>query len=316
VSKFLAPFYWLKEYITDALIISSHKAFLQERYFYFRVFKKNYVRYKYWIEPKRAASSLAIDIFIPVIEKDLNVLPHVIQGIKTHLKHPLKNIYIVAPNVDAIKNSAIQADCIFVDETTVCTITKKEINFLVNGYDRSGWIYQQLLKFNFDKIGSCEHYLVVDADTVFIRDICFEGGGKLYFDFSDEYHQPYFSAFEMLTGLKHSVPVSYIAHYMLFKKSLLRELKDEIEKRSGKSTERTIIGLRDKIKEYSYFSEYETYANYCTQKYPKMFRLRYWFNKSFKLEMLADFYKLKDEEQAEQKSLSFHSYNIIGNQTC
>ncbi|MBS1613284.1 MAG: hypothetical protein JST49_10720 [Bacteroidetes bacterium] len=295
-----------KAWIGNLLILRSAKVWKQNRAFYFQLFLKEYDTYQAWIEPI-ATSTLPIDIIIPAIEKDLMALPYVIEAARKYIKHPIGNIYIVAPNTPAIRACAQAAQCEFVNEIDVCNTSKAEIDFVVNGVNRSGWIYQQLLKFNFIKVGSCTHHLVLDADTVFVKDIVFENGGKYFFDFADEYHTPYYRAYEMLTGLTHTMPISFVSHYMLFSKQMLQNLKEHIETHTAKSVEHAIIDLKLSITDQSNFSEYETYANFCIAKAPQKYSIRYWFNKSCKIEELA---KLPLLERSDKwRSISFHAYN-------
>lgn len=290
-------------------IITSCDVFRKDRTFLYNIFKKDYNVYKRWIEPS-APSALAIDVVVPVIEKDLKVLPYVIEGIRKHVKHPIKNIYIVAPNKEVIVNAAKREGAVFIDEVGVCSISKEQINFVVNGNNRSGWIYQQLLKLNLNKIGTERFALVVDADTVFIQDTVFEKNGKLYFDFSDEFTKPYYTAFEMLTGMQHKSQVSFVSHYMLFDKQRLEELKQHIKNvGNGKEAEHIIIDLKEKIIDNSYFSEYETYANYCISKHANDYRLRYWFNKSLNSKEPGTFEEIISKNRSVHKSVSLHAYN-------
>ncbi len=54
---------------------------------------------------RQVASKIKIDVLIPVIEKDLKVLPFVIDGVRKNVKHPIGNILIVAPPSEKIKKS-------------------------------------------------------------------------------------------------------------------------------------------------------------------------------------------------------------------
>ena len=49
------------------------------------------------------ASDEPIDVVIPIISKDLAILPLCLQGVRKNICHPIKAIYIVAPNDPAIK---------------------------------------------------------------------------------------------------------------------------------------------------------------------------------------------------------------------
>lgn len=295
-----------KAWIGNLLILRSAKVWKQNRAFYFQLFLKEYDTYQAWIEPI-ATSTLPIDVIIPAIDKDLQTLPHVVRAARKHVKHPIAGIYILAPNSPAIMSCAKELQCHYVNEQDVCSIAKSEIGFVINGINRSGWIYQQLLKLNLVKVGTCKHHLVLDADTIFVKDVNFEYKGKLYFDFSDEYHSPYYVAYEKLTGYKHAMPVSFVSHYMLFNKGMLENLKQHIYKQTGKSVEQAIIDLKSSVVDPSNFSEYETYANYCIKNAPKQYRLRYWFNKSCQLKDLDNLQQIINE--GPWRSVSFHAYN-------
>lgn len=291
---------------SNLLIMRSAKLWAQKREFYFNLFKREYPAYKYWIEPT-AASTVPIDIIIPAIDKDLEALPYVIEAARKFVKHPIAGIYIIAPHSNAIIACAQATQCHFINEQEVCAISKSEIDFVVNGINRSGWIYQQLLKYNLHKVGTCKHHLVLDADTVFVQNVAFEAKGKHYFDFADEYHKPYYEAYEKLTGLRHTMPISFVSHYMFFDKLLLQNLKNHIEAYTGKSTEQAIIDLKFSIADQSNFSEYETYANFCLAKMPEKYSIRYWFNKSCQIKELSGLQQLQNT--GKWRSISFHAYN-------
>ena len=48
-------------------------------------------------------SATPIDIVIPIIRKDLDILPLCLQGVRKHVNQNVKNIYIVAPDDADIK---------------------------------------------------------------------------------------------------------------------------------------------------------------------------------------------------------------------
>ena len=148
----------------------------------------------------------------------------------------------------------------------------------------------------------------MDADTFFIRDRVFEFKGKTVLDFSDEFCDPYYKTYEQLMGIKHEHKVSFICHYMLLEKKKLSALKKHIEKHNNLAWDQAIISLIDE-EQNSYFSEFETYANYVLTKYPQEFKIEYWFNTSLS-KTTSDYAEMLQEYQAKRtKSLSFHTYN-------
>ena len=162
--------------------------------------------YLFWLanfhfSPNKIAdikSDLKIDVVIPTTEKDIVTLPHVIDGVLTNIRHPLGSIFLVSPHSEKIKQICSLKNCIFIDEDAVAPVDKDSIEYTVNGVDRSGWIFQQLLKWSGDKFCNQDYYLTVDSDTILIRPQVFEYNNKLVFNVSDEYHKPYFEIYERL----------------------------------------------------------------------------------------------------------------------
>ena len=52
--------------------------------------------------PKLEASEEAIDVVIPIIRKDLKILPLCLEGVRRCVAHPFAAIYIVAPAEEEI----------------------------------------------------------------------------------------------------------------------------------------------------------------------------------------------------------------------
>lgn len=207
-------------------------------------------------------SSLAIDVVIPIIQKDLAILPLCLEGIRRCVKNRISQIYIVAPNQKAITDFCRDNQLTYVDETSVLGITPKDINLIVNGVNRSGWIFQQLLKLS-GAIGTEKYFLTVDADHVMIKEHVFlTDKEETVFYMSNERFQCYYDNMKRLCGVKNKSWLSYIDHKMLFSKSRLQELRRLIEHSSGKPWIQAIIDSLDRT-QTSGFSEFELYGNFC-----------------------------------------------------
>ena len=63
------------------------------------------------------ASDEPIDVVIPIISKDLAILPLCLQGVRKNICHPIKAIYIVAPNDQEIVDFCKKEQLIFVEWT-------------------------------------------------------------------------------------------------------------------------------------------------------------------------------------------------------
>jgi hypothetical protein len=297
------PDFPVRKYLFDA-------EYKKSREFYYWYYKEYKFRNGADINFKENISSdVEIDLYIPSHEKDLDVLPYAIQYAKMNLKHPISSIYVVSPESKPIQDVCKKYGCIYVNEFDVLNFKKSDIDYKINGVDRSGFLCKQLISLQADKVCKKEHILAMDSDTLFIRPRVFEYKGKYILDFSDEFHIPYFQSHERLTGLKHSEPVSYITHFMLYEKKKLRELRQLIENTTGMDFTSSLLKNVDK-NEMSYFADFETYPNFVLEKYRSQYVIEYWYNKSYKRNELKDLESIITPELKEHyKTISFHSYN-------
>lgn len=260
------------------------------------------------------ASAPKLDILIPAIEKDLATLPYVIDSLRRYVRHPISNIYIVSPENSRIRQLCSRKSCIFVNETAVLPFTKKAIRYSSSRWNRSGWLYQQLLKMNGDQVCREKYFLVIDADTVLIRPHRFRSGGKTIF-YCRSWSQPeYFRTYRKLLGSPAPAPKSFVTHYMLFDSAKLASLKRKLEARHGMSWHAAILRSINKKRQFG-FSEYETYANYVYSTSSSSALLKNANNKSLKTPVASLGKEQLSKYARTYRSLSFHQrkgYSIPG----
>ncbi|MBB6671371.1 DUF6492 family protein [Cohnella nanjingensis] len=242
---------------------------------------------------------------IPAIEKDLGTLPHVIDAVRLHVRHPIGRIYVVSPESERIRKLCKRKGCTFVNERKVLPITKNDIHYSSKRWERSGWLYQQLLKLGGTSVVSRKHYLVVDADTVFIRPHRFLVDGKTVF-YCRKWSQPeYFVTYRKLTGERAKAPRSFVTHYMLFDKTKVSAMKRDFEAKHGTRWYRAIIRSINKKKQFG-FSEYETYGNYLYARHPGKVVMKSAQNKSLHSNAGALSAERIRKLATKFRSLSFH----------
>jgi hypothetical protein len=261
----------------------------------------------FYVSLMSLGSVLPIDVLIPAADKDADVLPYTIDGVRRNVRHPISNVFIVAPRSARIESVCRKKGCEYVDERALTGIDPDSIHVHVGGVDRSKWVYQQFLKWSGDAIVRNPHYLVVDADTILVRPQVFERNGRTIFNYSDEYYQPYFDMYRRL--LKESVlsPVSFTSHQMLFEIDLLRQLKNRIEEINGCKWHEAILKNLDPA-EMSSCSDYDTYGQYVFAHFAGRVAIEYWFNLSLTRKNLRSVHLLTLEYAGKYKSVSFHSY--------
>lgn len=188
-----------------------------------------------------------------------------------------------------------------------CLLQKNKIHFLCDGIDRSGWLIQQFIKLNGDKICSSSKFLVIDADTVLIRPQIFEYNNKDILLFSDEFHEPYYQVFEKIFAYKTKDQISCVTHHMLFDIEKLKKMKAEIEHIHKKLWHDAILDILD-YSQLSCFSEYELYGHWVCKNFTSDVCRRYFYNIALSKERLRDISKLERQYSGAQRSISFHSY--------
>ena len=257
------------------------------------------------LSSRHTTSSVAVDVVIPATDKDLTTLPLAVHSVRMHLKHPVGTVYVIGPIESAVRGLCDGLDVTFVDESTACRIPKRQIEYVVDGVDRSGWLFQQFIKLSADGVARTDKFLVMDADTALIRDQVFEHRGKTIVNQSDEFHQPYRDAYRRVTGTEPSSSLSFVTHHMLFDKEQLRQLKADIEARGQMNWEDYILASLD-YSESSNFSEYELYGNHLMRSEASV-QKAFWFNIALDRSALpVD--DLDGLASGWTKSVSFHSY--------
>ncbi len=248
-----------------------------------------------------------IDVVIPIIAKDLKILPLCLEGVRRCVMHPIQQIYIVAPKESPIVDFCREHELQFVDENSVFGFSPRSLNLQVHALDgrspnRSGWLFQQLVKLS-GKIGTCRRYLCIDADHILIRPHVFlTEAGKTVFYMSYEEHQPYYKNIQkLLPGLKLDT-LSYVDHKMLFDKELLCDLHQALSQRFNMEWTDAIIQNYD-LTEIAGFSEFEIYGNYVTNK-----ERRPWLQKRLPYSKLADYDQLQLKWARSRCSLTFPDY--------
>lgn len=257
--------------------------------------------------PPLTASVEAIDVVIPIVAKDLRILPLCLEGVRRQVQHPIQDIYIVAPVQQEIVQFCDEHGLRFVDECSVLGFGPKDLNLLVQQQDgrvldRSGWLFQQFIKLS-GKVGTCRHYLCIDADHVLIRPHTFlTDDGRTVFYMSYEEHQPYYDNIRQLLPDLSLDRLSYVDHKMLFDKHQLEALHKALSQRSGKSWTDTITESYDRHC-FSGFSEFELYGNFVTNKVQ-----RPWLQKRLPYSRMADYDTLCRKWNSSRWSLTFPDY--------
>ena len=238
--------------------------------------------------PQLQSSAEAIDVVIPIVGKDLRILPLCLEGVYHCVAHPIQQIYIVAPAQDEIVCFCEEHGLQFVDEREVLGFGPKDLNLQIQNSDgsqsnRSGWLFQQLIKLS-GRVGTCQHYLCIDADHVLIRPHVFlTQDNKTVFYMSYEEHQPYYDNIHRLLPDLALDKLSYVDHKMLFDKQQVERLHQALTQGTGLSWTDVVLKSYDRSS-FAGFSEFELYGNFVVDKVQ-----RPWLQKRLPYKKMADY---------------------------
>jgi len=235
------------------------------------------------------ASKEFIDVIIPVITKDLDILPYCIQGVRRNVLNRIKDIYLVGPPSTQLIEFAKTNNLNFVDENSLFGFGPRDINYVTDsGINRSGWLFQQLIKLS-GKIGKCDNYITIDSDHILIKPHVFlTEDNKFVFYRAPEFHFAYYMANKRLINCSKVPLLSYVAHKMIFNKVILADLKQNIENVSNTTWIDAIIASLDKH-DLSSFSEFELYASFVEKKRTIS---KLWFQRAEVRKGAIDFFQL------------------------
>ena len=257
--------------------------------------------------PQLQSSAEAIDVVIPIVGKDLRILPLCLEGVYHCVAHPIQQIYIVAPAQDEIVCFCEEHGLQFVDEREVLGFGPKELNLQILHADgsqsnRSGWLFQQLIKLS-GRVGTCQHYLCIDADHVLIRPHVFlTQDNKTVFYMSYEEHQPYYDNIHRLLPDLVLDKLSYVDHKMLFDKQQVERLHQALTQGTGLLWTDVVLKSYDRSS-FAGFSEFELYGNFVVDKVQ-----RPWLQKRLPYKKMADYDTLQRQWSRSRWSLTFPDY--------
>ncbi len=301
---FILSFYFFYEDIVSRLKANDSLLLI---YSYIKLRLKKIIKYKFNSTPR--PTDTMVDILIPTIGKDFPLLESYIKQIKENICEKIGTIYIIAPTTEKNLISFCERNNIkFVDEKSVLGYGKDAINYTFNGINRSGWLFQQLLKLSGDKFIQNKKYIIIDSDTLLLNPHHFLENGKYVFFENSEWNEPYFKSFQNLFGYTAPHKLSLTSHMMIFDVDKLDEMKKEIETKHKMSWDKAYIKCCD-FSAPSGISDYDTYAQWMIRNHPNEVLLKPFYNRSMSRSNFENFPLLKEKIRKSATSLSFHSYN-------
>lgn len=220
--------------------------------------------------PTKADRMRAVTVLIPAAEKDADLLEACLRSVRENVAHPITALWVVAPESDRLRAVAAAHQAQFIHEDTLLPKPAKELN-------TRGWMLQQLIKLNAAHRVPTEDYLVLDADTVFLREQIFFRGSNTVLRYSDQYELLYNRSLALILGHRRRFPVSFVTHHAMFSRTQVCALLAMLDARFKRPWWQALLDEVDQGHLIS-FSEYELYGHFIVAQpdWRKRFVLEYW----------------------------------------
>ena len=263
-------------------------------------------------------ASPTIEILFVAARKDFRTLEHTIKGAIETCRGGISRISIVVPDQDLAHCEAIVESCAsseidikILGESSVVDETLVKLIFSQFGA-RGGWILQQVLKLEFVRNSASAGVLVIDADTVLVKNRKWlNSDGIQTLMPSWEYHRPYFDFLSTLppfdSKTSFSPRFSFVSHHMLMQPRIVNEIYRACDW-SGPKNLVQYLCLNSTINTQSPISiDYELYGHFLLLNHPEKVNLVKWGNASASYTENVSIELLK-KRFSNYASVSLHTY--------
>ncbi len=244
-----------------------------------------------------------MDVFIPCAAKDIGVLPLCVAAIRQHCTPKVGRIIVVSAADPKLPDVKWLSEDIVIPDLTIATMPK----IFYTSVNRTGWYFQQFLKYGVSSFSADEHYAAFDSDLILIaRRELLNDKGQPVLQRSGQWHQPYFETFKKLLGFDATHQMSFIADHMVFNVGSVRRLMTAME-RPGVAWWQAILQHIHGTN-ISEFADYETYGQWIAKHEPGSFE-----NEMFRNIMLPFETALFHERNAREcrargfRSIAYHN---------
>ena len=299
------------------------------------VFIPRQPNFKFWVKKNQnflrqvRAVSLSDDLTLnadslPQIEilsvaagKDLEFLGFALKNAIKYSKNEVVKISIICPKNDLklcqelISSENFQCEVVIVDEEkeideSIRIQLKQRFN------SRYGWVLQQLLAVNFVMNSNAKGILLLNADTVMLREVQwldFESNQILMA--SVEYHEPYYAFLHKTLRFAPDPKYTFITHHMLFQPPIYKSILEKKDITSIELLARLLIEESDPNEDSPFCIEFEPYAQGMLEYFLGYVRLRKFSNLSIlrTKENISNIHRVIDNDlRWDYNSVSFHDY--------
>lgn len=257
--------------------------------------------------PDPGQAALPAEVVYVATDKDLATLPRSIASLGLCRGVEVRSIVIIGPPGSQIENFAHERGLRFCSEVEVLGFGPEKYTYPIGSDgNRSGWLFQQMVKLGWAYKSNSPAYIVLDADTIILNPVSFINNGRYILYRSEEWRSSYAAAVQCVIGARDRSLLSFVAHMMIFESESVRQMLGEIEDAKSASWTDVIARTRS-LDELSCFSEYQLYGCWMRQRRPDKVRSTPLYNRSVERATLQDPSRLAEMSRFCQ-TVSAHSY--------
>ena len=238
------------------------------------------------INPLSGVSPLPeIDVVIPFVEKDIEVLPFCISSILITVQNPISKVRLVTPaSTDLTSAGFANPHSFNLLHNILTTVPNVSLSFdhdvipsemlqkLKDG-GAKGWDIQQLVKFGAVMQSDERATLVVDSDTVLLSPkTWFVDSSRQLLQVANEFEDRYMPLLGSFFSLRKNFPMSFVTHHQLMQKQVVEQMFP--------AGVHSLVHwwAANKELEGSHLSEYESYGSFLFERFPDRAVLGSWSN--------------------------------------
>jgi hypothetical protein len=215
----------------------------------------------------------SIELLTVSLKKDFVTLPVSLQSAVMSSLNKVESITIISPGRDlqSLQLQGPQLDLgtpnikLVSEEDVMTQESRERIGKIFR--DRAGWVIQQLLTVKFCLESKARGVLVINADTVLLREHQWlDNSGKQILMPSLECHLPYYQFLNRAFNLSSKPKFTFVTHHMLIQPEVLREIFSRLSIQSIDQLIDLIERFADRDDSSAVCLEFEIYAQ-CLMKF-------------------------------------------------
>lgn len=237
------------------------------------------------VNPLAGHTSLPeIELLVPFVEKDVWLVESVVIAACAASANPIGSVKLVTPHPD----STVVAELLASLTSSLQATANEGLPVIVEGdkqvlgpeltqlFRRNpqlrGWHAQQLVKFGAVLKSDYQATLVLDADTILLKQRVFlAANGVQILPIGQSYRRQYEAQFEGYFASRKKTPMMFITHHQLMQKDVVHKMFP----RPSSLLDWVRFSL---LSDHFWISEYDSYGSFLERHFPRRVRYASWGN--------------------------------------